>query len=107
MKRYDIGTCESCGGYYAEMEEYQEGDWVKYEDIKPLLILQELYDSEINVRLRTFFDAGFHACLGDEWDGFREGMDFPTLAEACEYLKQQAIEHFPESKFAQKYKGVT
>jgi hypothetical protein len=33
-------------------------------------ILQQLYDSEINVWVTSFYDDGFYVRLGDEMNGF-------------------------------------
>src|SRR4051794_41297797 len=40
------------------------------QDFAPAVILQDLYDSEINYTIATFWDAGFRVMLGDDLDGF-------------------------------------
>jgi hypothetical protein len=63
-------------------------------------IFQRLYDSEINFEVSGFYDAGFDVRLGDALNGFLEGK-VETWAEAEAWLRDQALAHFPGSKFAQ------
>lgn len=67
-------------------------------------VLQDLYHSEINFTVSTFWDGGFDVKLGDPRNGFvaqtncnRWGMVEPWLIAA-------AIEHFPDSLFARMYR---
>lgn len=67
-------------------------------------VFQDLYHSEINFSVSTFWDGGFEVKLGDEMNGFkaegnvlRWGMVEPWLIEAV-------IEHFPGSLFAKMYR---
>ena len=66
--------------------------------------LQEIYDSEINFSISTFFDAGFEVKLGDETNGFKSHLFEDTFEEAVEALSDSVIEHYPDSDFAVKYK---
>ena len=66
-------------------------------------VLQALYDSEINFKLSTFWDAGFAWQLGDEMNGFKAAGCADTLAEAEQELASAAKAHFPDSHFA---KGI-
>ena len=63
-------------------------------------ILQELYNSEINWKISTFWDGGFDWWLGDEMNGFKAEGGADTLEEAVAALEQAALEHFPNSVFA-------
>jgi hypothetical protein len=63
--------------------------------------LQRLYDSEINFEVSGFYDAGFDVRLGDELNGFLAQGKVETWAEVEAWLRDQALAHFPDSKFAQ------
>ena len=67
-------------------------------------ILQDLYDSEINFSIVTFWDDGFRVKLGDELNGFVASGRADALANAVEWLRVRAIEKFPDSVFAKKYR---
>jgi hypothetical protein len=62
-------------------------------------ILQQLYDSEINFEVSSFYDAGIDVRLGDALNGFLAHGKAETWAEA--WLRDQALAHFPDSKIAQ------
>jgi hypothetical protein len=66
--------------------------------------LQDLYDSEINYVIATFWDAGFRVLLGDDLNGFIAETRTPTFAEAVQWLAATAVEHYPDSDFAKKYR---
>ena len=63
-------------------------------------ILQRLYDSEINFEVAGFCDAGFDVRLGDALNGFIAESKVETWAEVEAWLRDQALTHFPDSKFA-------
>lgn len=62
-------------------------------------ILQALYDSEINFSLSCIWDGGIDVALGDELNGFKEKTSTDTVEEACQWLKETAIKHYPDSLF--------
>lgn len=64
-------------------------------------ILQDLYDSEINVSISTFWDAGYDMKIGDNMNGFDEEGSVETWAEVEPWLERAAIAHYPDSVFAQ------
>jgi hypothetical protein len=64
------------------------------------LELQKIYDSEINVRIRWFWDAGITVELGDELSGFVAEETVALVTEIVPWL-QEAIAHFyPTSAYA-------
>lgn len=67
-------------------------------------VFQDLYHSEINFRVSTFWDEGFHVELGDEANGFKADATFNRWGEVEPWLIKAAIEHFPKSLFAQMYR---
>ena len=71
---------------------------------KVAAVLQDLYDSEINFAISTFWDAGFDWKLGDEVNGYKAEGQGRSFLEAANQLRDAAIKHFPESEFAAKYK---
>jgi hypothetical protein len=64
-------------------------------------IFQRLYDSEIDFEVASFYDAGIDVRLGDAINGFVAEGKVETWAEAEAWLRDQALAHFPDSKFAQ------
>ena len=70
-----------------------------------MTILQELYDSEINWRIDTFWDGGFFWYLGLSPEYKAEG-ESNNLNAAIDALKQAAFEHFPDSVFATSEKAA-
>lgn len=66
--------------------------------------LQQMYDSELNFQVSSFWDAGFSAKLGDDHNGFiwEEGQ-FETLPLAVEALVKAVLDAYPASTFAQNH----
>lgn len=75
------------------------------------LILQDLYDSEINFSLTCFWDGGFDACLGDLHNGFITHDTFKgddrNISQIILWLRDQALINYPDSEFAKKYSPIT
>lgn len=69
------------------------------------VILQDLYDSEINYVIAPFWSAGFIVKLGDDLNGFVASGTADTFADAVEWLLIRAIEHYPDSVFAKTYRS--
>jgi hypothetical protein len=63
--------------------------------------LQRLYDSEINFEVSGFYASGFDVRLGDYFKGFLAHGKANTWTEVEAWLREQALAHFPDSKFAQ------
>jgi len=62
--------------------------------------LQKIYDSEINVEISWFWDAGIDIRLGDKMNGYLAEDSVRSMAEVVPWL-QEAIAHFyPESAYA-------
>lgn len=62
--------------------------------------LQRIYDSEINVLIGWFWDAGIDIRLGDEMNGFVAEETVRSIDEIVPWL-QEAIAHFyPDSSYA-------
>lgn len=72
-------------------------------------LLQDIYNSEINIRIEWFWDWGFDLYIWDEMNWYKEtpmkdNNHFSTLDELCNYLKVRLCELYPNSSFAKKYK---
>lgn len=68
-----------------------------------ICVLQDLYRSEINFSLSSFWDAGYTIALGDEMNGFKGECMIDYLDCAADEIVRMAIMHYPESDFAKKY----
>ncbi len=66
-------------------------------------LLQDLYDSEINFQISTFWDMGYNLRLGDEANGFVAETTVKTISEACAWLSEQALKHYPNSVYAKRF----
>lgn len=66
-------------------------------------ILQELYDSEINAGIQTFWDGGFDWNLGAPMEPRATGTA-DTLAAAEKDIEHAALRHYPDSDFAKRRK---
>ncbi len=66
-------------------------------------IMQDLYDSEINFSVSTFWDGGFDVKLGDEMNGFLEEANLTYWGQVSPWLQLATLRHYPNSAFAQKW----
>ena len=62
--------------------------------------LQQLYDSEINFELSSFWDGGFIWRLGDSANGYPAVGRAGSVSDAVAQLQAAALIHFPQSEFA-------
>ena len=69
----------------------------------PNRILKDLYDSEINFSIVTFWH-GMAVRLGDECNGFKATTSVGEWEEAEVWLREKAIDHYPSSVFAIMYR---
>lgn len=67
-------------------------------------VIQDLYHSEINFSVSTFWDGGFDVKLGDVTNGFVAEANFDRWGQVEPWLMTQAIEHYPKSLFAKMYR---
>jgi hypothetical protein len=61
------------------------------------VLFKDLYDSEINVSLSWFWDAGFTVKIGDEVNGFVAQTTVQNLLEVQDWLIETVKELYPES----------
>ena len=58
--------------------------------------LQDLYNSEINFEISTFWDGGFDWRLGDSMNGFSAKGSADTLELAAGEIVEAAISKYPD-----------
>ena len=66
-------------------------------------VLADLYASEINARISWLWDGGIDVALGDQLSGYVAEANVATFAEAAQWLRDRAVEHFPESEFVRRH----
>src|SRR5438046_8632555 len=65
----------------------------------------DLHDSEINGdEISWFFDGVWGAKLGDPWNGFSVEATFTSLSAAVRWLRDTALELYPNSEFANEWR---
>lgn len=63
--------------------------------------LKKIYDSEINVRVQSFWDGGWCVAVGDELNGLHwPKWDSCELKEVIPALQELIKEHYPNSTYA-------
>jgi hypothetical protein len=67
-------------------------------------VMQDLYHSEINVSISTFWDGGYDVKLGDESNGFKAEANLDLWGQVGPWLIDAAIKHYPKSLFAKMYR---
>jgi hypothetical protein len=77
-------------------------------------VIAELHDSELNVGMQTFFDAGVRIWFGDEMNGREAEATLTPRQEAwrddaslAHWLHETALRLFPESDYAQRHRVVS
>lgn len=66
-------------------------------------VMRNLYASEINCGVSSFWDGGWRVWLGDELNGVVahiEGCDTPQ--EAAQWLDSEARRQYPQSDYAKR-----
>lgn len=70
-------------------------------------VLNDAYDSEINVGLSCFWDSGWTARIGDVMNGFKgELLSAETTTDLAIVIAEDICVLFPDSFFAKKYKNI-
>lgn len=73
-------------------------------DIELIDAMQDMYDSEINFSMESFWQHGFMVALGDKLNRFLEESTEETYLDALRWLVDAALRHYPKSTFAKKWK---
>lgn len=94
-----------------------------YKKFTPLevgIVLNNIYISEINIRISNFFDEGFDYEIGDATNGFlnldddeelkqelqKQNLDWNKIEDVVSALSYSLAMVYPESKFTEWYKQV-
>jgi len=67
-------------------------------------LFEDLYESEINWSVQTFWDNGYDVLVGDDCNGWVAENNVDTWVEVEQWLQDTAIRCFPHSEFADKYR---
>lgn len=70
-------------------------------------LLQRLYDSEINISISWFWDAGIDVCIGTKdfaGERWKRTANFDKVSDAVDWLIKTARELYPNSNFAKDFK---
>ena len=62
--------------------------------------LQKVYDSEINLEISWFWDAGIEIRLGDKTNGFLAEETVRSVAEVIPWVKEAIAHFYPDSEYA-------
>jgi hypothetical protein len=64
-----------------------------------------LYASQISTSISWVCGAGIDVGLGDQQAAYKARNTVSTLTEAAEWLREEAVSHYPQSSFAHRYRG--
>jgi hypothetical protein len=70
-------------------------------DLEEILI--SLYASAINVSISWIWDGDIHVKLGDQLNGYTAEGKVGTVTEIADWLRDQAVRHYPSSEFARQF----
>lgn len=90
-KKRDEDPCVMGFSYYANQNRGQ----MKLNDV-----LDDLYGSEINCGIQSFWDGHWAAWLGDDMNGRVVEETNLKFEEIAPWLDEQARKHFPNSTYA-------
>jgi len=67
-------------------------------------VLQDLYNSEINLQISWFWDAGIEVKFGDDLNGWKPNpLLLSNISKITKEIIKETIKLYPESQFAKKY----
>ena len=67
-------------------------------------VLKDLYDSEINFELSTFWDGGYTLKIFGVSGSFQRTTEGLTLKEVPIEIVRMVVMHYPDSDFAKRYR---
>jgi hypothetical protein len=70
-------------------------------DLEEILI--SLYASAINVSISWIWDDDIDVKLGDPLNGYKAEGKVATVSEIADWLRDQAVRHYPSSDFARQF----
>jgi hypothetical protein len=66
-------------------------------------ILVNLYANAINVSISWIWDGYIDVKLGDPQDGYKAEGKVGTVTEIADWLRDQAVRHYPSSEVARQF----
>lgn len=63
-------------------------------------VLSRLYESEINVGLKSFWDSGWDVWIGDDMNGLKAETQVHSLTAVAEWLDDEVRRLYPASVYA-------
>ena len=66
-------------------------------------VLLSLYASAINVSISWIWDGDIDVKLGDQLNGYTAEGKVGTVTEIADWLRDQAVRHYPSSEFAKQF----
>ena len=71
-------------------------------------VMRELYYSEINCGMQSFWDGNFRVWVGDDMNGIKDQEEFgpDRLDDAAAWLLKAAVQAFPRSYLARNQSKV-
>jgi len=73
-------------------------------DLEEILI--SLYASGINISISWIWDGDIDVKLGDPVNGYRAEGKVGTVTEIADWLRDQAVRHYPEQRFRKAVRGA-
>jgi hypothetical protein len=70
-------------------------------DLEEILI--SLYASAINASISWVWDGDIDVKLGDPLNGYKAEGKVGTVTEVADWLRDQAVRHYPSSEFARQF----
>jgi hypothetical protein len=70
-------------------------------DLEEILI--SLYASAISVSISWIWDGEMDVKLGDPLNGYKAEGQVGTVTEIADWLREQAVRHYPNSEFARQF----
>jgi hypothetical protein len=70
-------------------------------DLEEILI--SLYASAISVSISWIWDGDIDVKVGDPLNGYKAEGTVGTVTEVAEWLRDQAVRHYPSSEFARQF----
>ena len=66
--------------------------------------ISDLHDSEINGEISSFYDDVWGVKIGDRLNGYKAEATFNSFPQAMRWLRDKALELYPDSEFAKDYR---
>jgi hypothetical protein len=69
-------------------------------------VLRDAYESEINISISSFWDAGWTVKIGNTYSAQVSMVQDIAIENLVRTVVQEAVRAFPKSKFSEKYSPV-